>query len=184
MQAIFRQAGREMLMEVTAVDGPILRTEVSSGTEILLLRDYYRGLLPVAGTDGGRAFSFDFDTRKLDALFPLAVDNTVSFSGKLNIEGADEAVEVVVQASVKGEKTFKLANDTFQVMVVEIEQIYRGAWGVRTRTDTFYHAPALSMNLKAVTRDNQYQTYWYVTDIRRNGQILPTTPRRPGSVMI
>ena len=183
-KALFRQGTQEFLMEVTAIDGPLVRTEISSNNEILSLRDYYRGLIPVAGTDGGRNFRFSFDTREIDALFPLAVGNSVSVSGTLQVEGFPEPLEVVIQASVTAAKNIALKRAAFDVLVVEIEQIYRGNDGVRTRTDVYYHAPDLSLNLKSVTRGDSFQNYWYVTDITRPGGPASINPRRPGSVMI
>lgn len=177
--------GNPLAMDITGIEGEIVRTAVSVDQDIVSLRDYYRGLLPVSGTRGGRSFYFTFDPDDLLSIFPLTLGKSISFSGILTVDSEALPVSVTARINVLGKGNFTLATGIEPVKIIQVEWNYKTNIWSKSVLDTYYYSENLGFNLKFVSGTGRNPDKWYVTDIVKPGVEQDNRNlRRPGTVMI
>ncbi|MEX0297625.1 MAG: hypothetical protein AB3N28_01045, partial [Kordiimonas sp.] len=83
-KAVIKAHGNDLLLEVKNVAANTIISEITDWNgQFVSRRHYYRGMYPIAGTEGSTQWELDFDVAKIDNLFPLTVGNTTSFSGTM-----------------------------------------------------------------------------------------------------
>ncbi len=186
MRALIRRAGQDLIAEITAVNGNLVTTEFYWRDETVAVRDFYRGLYAVSGTEYGYAFELDFNTKDLDRLFPLEVGNAVGFSGQLILPERGQVIPVDVEMRVTEERVFTLKGGSHLVYVVDIKTDYRGSGSIKSKRNVVYFAPELSLVLKSLIYEDGRKSFWEVDQIDPPDPALPQTrpQRRSGSVMI
>ncbi|WP_308911187.1 hypothetical protein [Pseudokordiimonas caeni] len=186
-RALISRHGQELVSVITRVQDKLVTTEFQWRGELMASRNLYRGLYPVSGTEYGYQFELDFDDTLLERLFPLKVGNETSFGGNLKLIDKGNAIDVWVHMVVTAERTVDLPTGSYPVFVVEVTSRYGDGSDAKTKLNTLYFSPELSMVLKSVMREDGRQTYWRVVSIdKRGGSVQPTPAqqRNSGTVMI
>lgn len=188
-KAIIKAHGNELLLEVKEVSDNTVISEISDWNgEFVSRRHYYRGLYPVAGTEGATQWELDFDVSKIDGLFPLATGNFTSFSGTMIDVSNDRTYKFWSKIEVKAKKPFLLPSGSQKVYVLKISTEYDMNGQTKRSYETIYYSPELQLNLKGVMHEDAAQRYWRVVSIvppEANGAAAARTRRpRSGTVMI
>ncbi|MFC3052181.1 hypothetical protein [Kordiimonas pumila] len=188
-KAVIRAHGKDLSLEVTDVAEKIVTTELSDWNgELVAQRHFYRGLYPVAGTEGTNQWELEFDHAKLESLFPLSVGKETSFTGNMRDISSGKTYEFWVNLTVAGETPFTLPDGTYTSYVVDIVTKYAWNGEMRRKNEVVYYAPEFSMNLKGVMQEATSQRYWRVISLERPGQASsrPNSGRQrsSGTVMI
>ncbi|MCJ9429816.1 hypothetical protein [Kordiimonas marina] len=187
-RALIKGYGQEMTAEIREVKGKLVTTEFQWQGGETAIRSYYRGLYAVSGRGKGYHWEADFDEAKLEPLFPLTVGKEVSFSGTSRDIDRGTSADFWTNLSVVDQKTIELPTGARKVFVVDIVTEYHKGNVVKRKTNTVYFDPKLSMVLKSVVHDGNYQRFWRVVsiDVPGDGKARPspTQQRRAGTVMI
>lgn len=187
-RALISRHGQELVAEITRVEDKLVTTDFQWRGELMASRNLYRGLYPVSGIEYGYQFELDFDANNLERLFPLQVGNETAFNGNLKLIDQGNAVDVWVHMVVRGETAVSLPTGSYPVYIVEVTSRYGKGRDAKTKLNTLYFSPELSMVLKSVMHEDGRQTYWRVVSIdKRGGGEPPATPaqqRQSGTVMI
>lgn len=188
-KAVIQAHGNELLLEVKDIAAGTVISEITDWNgQFVSRRHYYRGMYPIAGTEGATQWELDFDVTKIDGLFPLVTGNSTSFSGTMIDITNDRTYSFWSRIEVKAQKPFLLPSGTQEVFVMKIKTEY-DLNGENKRTyETIYYAPDLQLNLKGVMHEEASQRYWRVVSIVPPTVDGPATPparrRRAGTVMI
>lgn len=190
MKAVIKAHGNDLLLEVKDITGDTIISEIRDWNgDFVSRRHYYRGMYPVAGTEGSAQWELDFDVSKIDKLFPLTVGNVTSFSGTMIDISNDRAYEFWSRIEVKAEQPFLLPSGPQDVFILKISTEYDLNGQTRRSYETIYYSPDMQLNLKGVMHDEASQRYWRVVSIEppaNNTGHSSNKPRRPrsGTVMI
>lgn len=185
-KAVIQAHGNELLLEVKNITGNTVISEITNWAgEFVSKRHYYRGMYPIAGTEGTSQWELDFDVTKIDSLFPLEVGKMTSFGGTMIDITSNRSFPFWSRIKVKAQKPFLLPSGSETVYVLKISTEYDLNGRTKRSYETIYYAPALQLNLKGVMHEEASQRYWRIVSISPPDQAV-TRPKRPrsGTVMI
>ena len=192
-RAIIKRGNEEIVMKVVEVNEKLVTKEVFINDQIRSTNTDYRGLFRTSGQEydrSGQVFNYevDFDTNEMEKIFPLAVGKKATLRGRARVIEANESFNLWINAQVVSEQELKINNRSYDVFVINILEEFESSDGVRSRTETVYYAPDISMVLKRVSYSNGKEIYWRVTSLEFPGD-TPARPsrleqRRSGTVMI
>lgn len=187
-KAVIKAHGNELLLEVKNVAAGTIISEISDWNgQFVSRRHYYKGLYPIAGTEGASQWELDFDVTKIDSLFPLAVGNTTSFSGTMIDVSNDLTYKFWSKIEVKAQKPFLLPTGSQEVYILKIKTEYDLNGENKRSYETIYYSPELQLNLKGVMHEGASQRYWRVVSVlppSESGAVVTPRRRRSGTVMI
>ena len=120
LHAVIKANGQMFDLKVTAVTGKEAVVEIRWDDQLVSLRQLYRGLYPISGSDNGFEFVNEFDQAAVDRLFPLAVGKDSAFEGLYRVVGSNVVGTSWVHIGVSGESTLKLKDGEYKVFVIDI----------------------------------------------------------------
>lgn len=184
-RALIKRGGQDFESEITDVRGKLVTMEIRWQDSLVLSRDYYRGLYPVAGVEGKKRFELDFDQSALEALFPLKVGKSVWFEGNLKLIEKGEDLNVDIGLSVEKKTTLNLSSGIEEVFVVDtVTRILDGEDAGNIYKSTSYFSPKLGMILKYVSYERGRQNFWRVVEIEKTAPGSRPKRRRAGTVAV
>lgn len=187
-KAVIQAHGNELLLEVKDVAAGTVISEITDWNgQFVSKRHYYRGLYPIAGTEGATQWELDFDVTKIDSLFPLTIGSSTNFSGTMIDISNNRTYKFWSRILVKAKKPFLLPSGTQEVYILKIKTEYDMNGENRRSYETIYYSPELQLNLKGVMHDEASQRYWRVVSIvppTEDGLVNTPRRRRAGTVMI
>lgn len=188
-KAVIRAHGKDFTLEVTDVAEKIVISNLSDWNgQLVTQRHYYRGLYPIAGTEGTSQWEVDFDHTLLESLFPLDVGKETGFHGTMKDISKNRTYDFLTQIKIIKEKPFSLPTGTHKVYIIEILTEYKWNGKTERKNEIVYFSPDFSMNLKGILHGDGAQRYWRVVSVERPGQGEtipdPVRQRRSGTVMI
>mgnify|MGYP003642753868 CR=1 FL=1 len=187
-KAVIKAHGNELLLEIKNVAAGTIISEITDWNgQFVSRRHYYKGLYPIAGTEGATQWELDFDVTKIDSLFPLTVGNTTSFSGTMIDISNDLTYKFWSKIEVKAQKPFLLPSGSQEVYILKIKTEYDLNGENKRSYETIYYSPELQLNLKGVMHEEASQRYWRVVSVlppSESGTVASPRRRRSGTVMI
>lgn len=187
-RAVIKSLGREFVADVTRVENKLVTVEFrfrpDDKSPPLVIYDYYRGLIPVSGIDNGKRFELEYPEDDLESLFPLKKGKKISFEGSMQFIDTGESLALQETIKVLGKKTIDLDSGPETVYVVEIDYRLMDGQDLRRKSKQYvYFAPALSMVLKTVRKEDGGEFFWRVVSIDRAEDISTGRPRRRGGTV-
>ncbi len=187
-RAYVKGQGKEVIAQVTKVKGKLVTVEILLDGERVAIRDYYRGLVVVSGTESGVRYESEVNQAELETLFPLKVGNQVSLPGiTLNVDrGTRTPFHISLQ--VVDETTLELLSGARRVFVVDMQSRFEKDGETINRSYRYYFDPEISMTLKTYIYLKDKEQVWRTVSIELPGErkIRPTPEQRlrSGTVMI
>lgn len=191
--AIIKRDNEEIVMKIVDVNEKLVTKELYVNDQIRSSQTDYRGLFRLSGQEydrDGQVFNYevDIDTLEMEKIFPLAVGKKTTLRGKARVIEANNSFSLWINAQVVSEQTLNINSRNYDVFVINILEEFESSEGVRSRTETVYYAPEVSMVLKRVSYANGKEIYWRITSLELPGD-NPARPsrlqqRRSGTVMI
>ncbi|UTW55295.1 hypothetical protein [Kordiimonas sp. SCSIO 12610] len=191
--AIIKRDNTEIVLKIVDVNGKLVTKELFINDQIRSSQTDYRGLFRLSGQEydrDGQVFNYeiDMDTQDIEKFFPLKVGKKATLRGKARVIEANNSFSVWLNAQVVSEQVLSIGDRNHDVFVINILEEFESSEGVRSRTETIYYAPEVSMVLKRVSYANGQEVYWRVTSLELPGD-NPARPsrlqqRRSGTVMI
>lgn len=182
--------GRDFIADVTRVENKLVTVEFrfapNPEADPLVTYNYYRGLFPVSGTDNGERFELEYPEEALESLFPLEKGKEVRFDGSLHFIDTGKIYSVSESIRVLKKTAIELEGGPETVYVIEIDTSLQKDGQRRTlRKQRIYFAPALSMILKAVHKEEGREFFWRVVALEKAQDPRANRPkRRAGTVAI
>lgn len=179
--ATIDMSGRVYELEVGAVDGARATLTYFWQGEPVSVRQDYRGLYALSGSDGRLAFVNEFDAARIDALFPLEPGKETAFAGRTLWTSAGVEGTLLVTMAVLGSDELIVSGKRHDVRVIRVLTEMTVNSRTRTISRLLYYAPALGLPLMVDTDDEGVNSRWRVIAIDP-----PDTRRgnRLGTVMI
>ena len=191
--AIIKRDNTEIVLKIVDVNGKLVTKELFINDQIRSSQTDYRGLFRLSGQEydrDGQVFNYeiDMDTQEIEKFFPLKVGKKATLRGKARVIEANNSFSVWLNAQVVSEQVLSIGDRNHDVFVINILEEFESSEGVRSRTETIYYAPEVSMVLKRVSYANGQEVYWRVTSLELPGDnsARPSRlqQRRSGTVMI
>ena len=191
--ATIKRGNEEVLMKIVEVDQKLVTKELYVNSQIRSSQTDYRGLFRLSGQEydrDGQVFNYevDVDTAEMEEIFPLKVGNKAILRGRARVIEANNSFNLWINAQVVNEQTLTIDGKNYDVFVINILEEFESSEGVKSRTETVYYSPEISMILKRVSYSNGKEVYWRVRSLEFPGD-SPIRPsrlqqRRSGTVMI
>jgi hypothetical protein len=191
--ATIKRGNEEILMKIVEVNQKLVTKELYTNDQIRSSQTDYRGLFRLSGQEydrGGQVFNYevDIDTAEMEKIFPLQVGNKTTLRGRARVIEANNSFNIWINAQVVNEQTLTIDGKSYDVFVINILEEFESSEGVKSRTETVYYSPEISMILKRVSYFNGKEIYWRVRSLEFPGD-APIRPsrlqqRRSGTVMI
>ena len=184
-RSIIKRHGQEVFAEIASVSNNVVTTEFYYHGELLSVRNYYRGLFVIGGSEGNTRFELDFDETQVHGFFPLAIGKEVSFESSLKLIDRGVSSKSWKHLEVIKKTVMSLKGGDYEVFVIAITTHPEEGSDAKRRNDTVYYSPKLGMVLKSVTHSDGEQSFWRVVAVETPDQpaTIPSR-RRSGTLMI
>lgn len=157
--------GHYYYSEAVKADGGYVTWKLRWNDRIVSMRKVYKGLISVYESELENSYVNDFDTKSIDALFPLEVGKDVSFKGyRVSKEDGTET-PFWMHIVVTEEDIVKVRDEEYRTLVIEITSEYEKPDRTVTVTRTLWFAPALGFSLKSEYRSNEEHFRMHVLSI-------------------
>ncbi len=164
LQATVKADGYLFDLEVTQVEGMISTFVSRWGDKIVGKHKLYRGFYPFTGYEDGVDYSFEFDVKHVESLFPLSVSKEVSFEESYR-DGRGEEQTYWVTLEVAGEAEIYIQKKLFDVFVIDITTDLEVAGKHVRYQKRVWYSDKLGMSLKSHTKSGDRESYTRVMSV-------------------